>query len=72
MKAGDIVKLKTNFEEELNKLGFCGMYALSVSVGFKNESLIIQNIRHEDEFDIDFAVFSPFLEAPVQCLEIVE
>lgn len=70
MKTGDIVKLKSNFEEELNKLGFCSMYAHFVSMGFENGSLKIQHIRHEDEKDMDIAMFSPFLECPVQCLEL--
>lgn len=70
MKVGDIVKLKSNFEEELNKLGFCGMYAHFVSMGFKGGPLKIQHIRHESEQNIDIAMFSPFLECPVQCLEL--
>ena len=70
MEVGDIVKLKSNFGEELNKLGFCGMYAHFVSTGFENGSLKIQHIRHEDKHDMDIAMFSPFLECPVQCLEL--
>lgn len=71
MKAGDIVKLKPDFEQELEKLGFCGHHAHAVSVGFNNGLLKIAYIRHEHEFEIDFAVFSPFFEVPVQCLELV-
>lgn len=71
MQKGDIVKLKSDFEKELIKLGFCEMYAHFASMGFNNGSLKIQNIRHEDEFNIDFAVFSPFLEVPIQCLELI-
>ena len=70
MQAGDTVKLKDNFEEELSKLGFCGHHARAVSMGFKNGALKIAYIRHDCELDMDFAVFSPFFEVPVQCLEL--
>lgn len=60
MQAGDIVKLKPDFEQTLRKLGFCGYHAHAVSMGFKNGLLKIAYIRYESEFDIDFAVFSPF------------
>lgn len=70
MQTGDLVKLKSNFEEELSKLGFCGHHAHAISVGFKNGLLKIAYIRYERELDIDFAVFSPFFEVPVQCLEL--
>lgn len=70
MQAGDLVKLKSNFEEELTKLGFCRYHIYTVSMGFKSGLLKIGYIRHEHEFDIDFAVFSPFFEVPVQCLEL--
>lgn len=71
MQAGDIVKLKPDFEQTLRKLGFCGYHAHAVSMGFKNGLLKIAYIRYESEFDIDFAVFSPFFEVPVRCLELV-
>lgn len=73
MQAGDIVKLKPDFEKELDKLGFCGQHAHVVLMGFKNGSgsLKIAYIRHEHELDMDFAVFSPFFEVPVQCLELI-
>lgn len=70
MQTGDLVKLKSNFEEELSKLGFCGHHAHAVSMGFKNGLLKIAYIRYESELDIDFAVFSPFFEVPIQCLEM--
>ena len=72
MQAGDIVKLKSNFEEELSKLGFCGHHAHAISMRFKNGSLKIGYIHHDHELDIDFAVFSPFFEVPVQCLELAQ
>ena len=71
MKTGDIVKIKSNFKEELNKLGFCGTYAHFVSMGFSKGFLKIQHIRHEDQHNMDIAMFSPFLEVPVQCLELL-
>lgn len=70
MQADDLVKLKSNFEEELAKLGFCRYHAHAISMGFKNGLLKIAYMRHEYELDIDFAVFSPFFEVPVQCLEM--
>lgn len=70
MQAGDIVKLKPDFEQELKKLGFCGHHAHVVSMGFNNGLLKIAYIRHEHDLDMDFAVFSPFFEVPVQCLEL--
>lgn len=70
MQEGDIVKLKSNFEEELRKIGFCGMYVHFVSIGFEVGPLKISYIRHEDELNVDFAAFSPFMETPVQCLEL--
>lgn len=70
MQAGDIVKLKINFEEELTKLGFCRYHIYTVSMGFKSGLLKIGYIRHDNELDIDFAVFSPFFEVPVKCLEL--
>lgn len=70
MQAGDLVKLKNNFEEELSKLGFCRHHAHAVSMGFKNGLLKIAYIRYERELDINFAVFSPFFEVPMQCLEL--
>lgn len=69
MQAGDTVKLKPDFEQELEKLGFCGHHAHAVLMGFNNGLLKIGYIRHEHELDIDFAVFSPFFEVPVQCLD---
>lgn len=70
MQAGDLVKLKSNFEEELSKLGFCRYHAHAISMGFKNGLLKIAYIRYESKLDIDFAVFSLFFEVPVQCLEL--
>lgn len=70
MQAGDIVKLKPDFEQELEKLGFCGHHAHAVSMGFNNGLLKIAYIRHDHELDIDFAVFSPFFKVPMQCLEL--
>lgn len=72
MKSGDFVNLKPDFEQELKKLGFCPGYARMVSMGFSNGALKIAYIRHEEEVNMDFAVFSPFLESPVQCLELAE
>lgn len=72
MQAGDLVKLKTNFEEELLKIGFCGQHIHIVSMGFNDGIQKIAYIRHEDKLDMDFAVFSPFLEVPVQCLELAQ
>lgn len=70
MQAGDLVKLKSNFEEELAKLGFCGQHIHIVSMGFNDGVQKIAYIRHEDKLNMDFAVFSPFFEVPVQCLEL--
>lgn len=70
MKSGDLVVLKNDFENELEKIGFCGFYAHMVSAGFNRNLLKIAYIRHEDKSNIDFAVFSPFLEVPTQCLEL--
>lgn len=70
MQAVDIVKLKPDFEQELKKLDFCDHHAHAVSMGFKNGLLKIGYIRHENDLDMDFAVFSPFFEVPVQCLEL--
>lgn len=70
MQAGDLVKLKTNFEEELLKIGFCGQHIHIVSMGFSDGIQKIAYIRNEDKLGMDFAVFSPFLEVPVQCLEL--
>lgn len=72
MQAGDMVKLKPDFEQELEKLGFCGHHAHAVSMGFEKGLLKIAYIRYGSELDIDFAVFSPFFEVPVQCLELAE
>lgn len=70
MKSGNLVVLKDNFEDELKKIGFCECYSHIVSMGFNGKPLKIAYIRHEDKFNIDFAVFSQFLEAPIQCLEL--
>lgn len=71
MQAGDIVKLKPDFEQELEKLGFCRHYVHAVDMGFKNGLSKIAYIKHENDLDMDFAVFSPFFSVPVQCLELV-
>lgn len=70
MQTGDIVKLKQNFEQELKKLGFCGHYIHAVDMGFKNGLSKIAYIKHENDLNMDFAVFSPFFSVPVQCLEL--
>lgn len=72
MQAGDIVKLKSNFEEELRKIGFCAMYVHFASMGFEAGPLKIARIRHSDETNLDFAVFNPFLEVPLQFLELAQ
>lgn len=67
MKSGDLVVLKDDLKDKPGKIGF---YAYVTSSRFENGPLKISHIRHNDEFDMDFAVFSPFLEVPVQCLEL--
>lgn len=69
MKIGDIVSLKRDFKKELKNIGLFNDYSYILSVGFGSDFLEIVNIRHDDKKNIDFAVFTPFLEAPFQCLE---